>query len=101
VTSADFAFNGIIGIDPSIQDCGSGCTTLVGNPGWYFDCASTRCTPTTVPLKQQVTNPVTIFESNNNGIILSMPKLLDSHMRFSADLNRPSTQLLSFAFEKF
>src|SRR5579871_3698662 len=38
-----FGANGILGVGPFIQDCGSGCT--VGGNGVYFTCPTTACTP--------------------------------------------------------
>ncbi|MHB8483114.1 MAG: DUF3443 family protein [Nitrospiria bacterium] len=45
------------------------------DPGPYFSCRSTSCTGTTVPLPEQVQNPVFLLPVDNNGIILSFPSV--------------------------
>jgi hypothetical protein len=71
-TVAVFGANGILGVGPFIQDCGPGCT----QPGaaTYFICtSSTACTDTGMPLAMQLTNPVTAFATDNNGVIIELP----------------------------
>ncbi len=74
-TVATFGANGILGIGPFIQDCGSGCATQAsGSP--YYVCtstASTSCTPTTVAVTAQVSNPVASFTTDNNGVAIVLP----------------------------
>lgn len=66
--------NGILGVGPLVQDCGSPCTqTGSANPGLYYVCAGTTCTVTTVALAQQVQNPVASFATDNNGVIVELP----------------------------
>jgi hypothetical protein len=66
--------NGILGVGPLVQDCGTPCTqTGSGNPGLYYVCAGTACTVTTVALAQQVQNPVAAFTTDNNGVIVQLP----------------------------
>ncbi|MGC2477910.1 MAG: DUF3443 domain-containing protein [Candidatus Sulfotelmatobacter sp.] len=66
--------NGILGVGPFAQDCGSQCA-LIGNsnPGWYYSCSSGSCQTTPVTLTQQVQNPVALFATDNNGVILELP----------------------------
>jgi hypothetical protein len=70
--------NGILGIGPNTADCGSACasTALTGH---YYDCTTaTNCTPVTLPIAQQVTNPVARFPTDNNGVIVQLPPVPDS-----------------------
>jgi hypothetical protein len=73
-TIAAFGANGILGIGVFDQDCGTGCATTVDN-GLYYTCSSTLCQPTAVPLAQQVTNPVSLFATDNNGSIIVLPSV--------------------------
>jgi hypothetical protein len=68
--------NGILGVGPLVQDCGSQCMqTGKANPGLYYDCAGNSCTVTTEALAQQVQNPVAAFATDNNGVIVELPSL--------------------------
>lgn len=70
------AANGILGIGPAVQDCGSQCMqTGSANPGLYYDCAGSTCTITTEGLAQQVQNPVAAFATDNNGVIVELSSL--------------------------
>jgi hypothetical protein len=76
-TVAAFGANGIIGIGVFAQDCGSDCTTIVDNQ-LYYDCTtgSVQCEPTTVPsLASEVTNPIALFPTDNNGVIIQLPSV--------------------------
>jgi hypothetical protein len=65
--------NGILGIGARSQDCGSACTSS-GVAGYYYDCTNAAsCSSTTAQLSQQVTNPVSRFATDNNGIIVQLP----------------------------
>lgn len=67
--------NGILGVGPLVQDCGSQCTqTGSANPGLYYDCAGSTCTVTSQALAQQVQNPVAGFATDNNGVIVELPQ---------------------------
>ena len=67
--------NGILGVGPEAQDCGSACVSGTPPPV-YFACSSgTTCTATLVPLAQQITNPVVKFATDNNGVIMEMQAL--------------------------
>jgi Protein of unknown function (DUF3443)/Putative Ig domain len=66
--------NGILGVGTSAQDCGSACTTGgPSNPGLYYTCPSSGCTVTTESLVKQVVNPVALFATDNNGVIVELP----------------------------
>ncbi|AOJ08470.1 DUF3443 domain-containing protein [Burkholderia mayonis] len=72
-TAADLGANGILGIGPAPYDCGANCvtSTLYSN---YYACpnGNSSCQVTTVPLAQQVANPVPRFAADNNGVIVAM-----------------------------
>jgi Protein of unknown function (DUF3443) len=73
-TVADFGANGILGIGVFAQDCGSFCVTNAGS-ALYYSCTSTACIPTTVPLANQVPNPITKFAVDNNGTFIQLPSV--------------------------
>jgi len=71
--------NGILGVGLGAQDCGGACALPAGsgskNPDWYYECPSSGCVPmpTGEALAQQVVNPVALFPSDNNGVIVELP----------------------------
>jgi hypothetical protein len=66
--------NGILGVGTNVQDCGSACTTTgPSNPGLYYTCPSSGCAVTTESLVKQVVNPVALFATDNNGVIVELP----------------------------
>ena len=67
----DIGANGFIGVSYQIQDCGADCAQILDN-GFYYSCTASSCTPTTEALASQVTNPVTFFAADNNGVILQL-----------------------------
>ena len=71
---ANAGFNGILGVGLLAQDCGPGCVTSSAN-GFYFSCAGTACTGTTMALTSQVTNPVALLPHDNNGVVLELPSI--------------------------
>ncbi|MFM0181822.1 DUF3443 domain-containing protein [Paraburkholderia aspalathi] len=73
-TASDLGANGILGIGTAPNDCGATCSTpsTAANYSNYFTCG-TSCTRATVPLNQQVANPVANFTADNNGVIVQMP----------------------------
>jgi len=86
-TPALLGANGILGIGPEPTDC-----TVVGKnlcdgslqstpPNVYYSCPSKGClatdNPVVVPVIKQVTNPVTLFANDNNGVLLQMPAVTD------------------------
>jgi len=65
-------FNGILGIGLFAQDCGSDC--ISDNTLGYFSCDGSTCTSTTVPLSNQIQNPVSMLSNDyNNGVIVRLP----------------------------
>jgi hypothetical protein len=71
-TLNDLGANGILGIGLFRQDCGQECVVST-SPGFYFACSASGCQPTLEPLAQQLQNPVWLFASDNNGVIVELP----------------------------
>jgi hypothetical protein len=72
-TVAAFRANGVLGVGPFAQDCGTVCVQNV-IPAAYYACNATgTCQEISVSLAQQVPNPVTFFAQDNNGVIISLP----------------------------
>ncbi|MFI5090156.1 MAG: DUF3443 domain-containing protein [Terriglobales bacterium] len=67
--------NGLLGVGSFIQDCGAACVSSTA-PGYYYSCpTATTCAGATVPLAQQVPNPVAMFASDNNGVLIQLPAI--------------------------
>jgi Protein of unknown function (DUF3443) len=78
-TVADFGANGVLGVGPFREDCGPACAFEAVSPPVYYTCdAGGACQPRTLPLIQQVANPVARFSSDNNGTILDLPEVTSS-----------------------
>jgi Protein of unknown function (DUF3443) len=73
-TAQALGANGLLGVGLAAPDCGSACTqTGNANPGLYYACPSSGCAVTTEAVAQQVQNPVTMFATDNNGVIVELP----------------------------
>ena len=67
--------NGILGIGNFVQDCGSACVGTAISAA-YYTCSggsAGTCSPTAVPLAQQVTQPIARLPSDNNGSMIQFP----------------------------
>ncbi|MDB5947131.1 MAG: hypothetical protein JWQ33_2157 [Ramlibacter sp.] len=69
---ASLGANGILGVGMPVQDCGTVCVSST-SPRLYYACTSTGCATTVVPRELQLTNPVSAFAVNNNGLALTLP----------------------------
>ncbi len=79
-TQASLGTNGILGVGPEPVDCGLACDPNGGNQfpptGFYYLCSSgVACQPAFVPVNQQLVNPVALFATDNNGVIVQLPAL--------------------------
>jgi hypothetical protein len=75
-TVAQFGANGLLGVGIFAQDCGPSCQTAGSASdaySSYYACTASSCQPTgTGTLTAQVTNPVTLFATDNNGVIITL-----------------------------
>ena len=65
--------NGILGVGNFQQDCGTACSTGTPPTAAYYSCPTSGCVPSLVSLTQQVQNPVGLFATDNNGVIVELP----------------------------
>ena len=79
-TVAALAANGILGVGVFLEDCGSFCTTGVPSAGAapYYVCsgaggAGPSCTATTVALADQISNPIGLLATDNDGLQIQLP----------------------------
>ncbi len=78
-TVAALGANGLIGVGVFRQDCGSACAGSVSTvPTVYFSCPSSGCVLASVPLGNQLQNPVWMFAQDNNGLLISLPSVPDT-----------------------
>ena len=73
-TVMDFGANGLLGVGLFLQDCGNACAQAAV-PGGYYTCPPAGCVPTKVAVAQQLQNPVAMFSSDNNGVIVQLPAI--------------------------
>ncbi|MFM0647999.1 DUF3443 domain-containing protein [Paraburkholderia bryophila] len=78
LTVASLRSNGILGVGLFAADCGAGCVNAA-LPRWYYRCdANGACVASAQALAQQVTNPVSRFALDNNGVVIDLPAIADS-----------------------
>jgi hypothetical protein len=73
-TVTAFGANGLLGVGLFMQDCGSACAQFAVS-GVYYTCPTSGCQPTQVALAQQLQNPVGMFSTDNNGVLIQLPTL--------------------------
>jgi len=75
-----FNANGVLGVGVFAQDCGQACVNATAPLALYYGCsAAGACTVENATLTEQVTNPVTMFAADNNGIIVNLPNLVNAN----------------------
>jgi len=63
-TVSTFGANGILGVGAFVQD-----------DGFYYTCPSGVCSQIEPSLAQEVANPVALFATDNNGVIVELPSV--------------------------
>ncbi len=71
-TVAEFGANGVLGIGNFLQDCGAACAGTI-EPATYYICPGGTCSGTALPVANQLQNPVSLFSTDNNGVMISLP----------------------------
>lgn len=75
-----FDANGVLGVGVFAQDCGAACVGAAAPLALYYGCtAAGACTAENIALAEQVTNPVTMFAVDNNGVIVKLPNLQNAN----------------------
>jgi Protein of unknown function (DUF3443) len=75
-----FGANGVFGLGVFPQDCGAACVNPATPLALYYGCTTAgACTAENVALASQVTNPVAMFATDNNGVIVSLPNLQNAN----------------------
>ena len=75
-TLDDLGANGILGLSVFKDDCGPACASNgSSNPGFYYACPSSGCVVLAQPLARQLQNPVWLFASDNNGVMIQLPSV--------------------------
>jgi hypothetical protein len=86
-TLANLRANGILGVGLFAQDCGEACvSTGASNPNLYYECPASGCVVVGEALSQQVANPVALFSSDNNGVIIELPAAPNPEATLSGSL---------------
>jgi len=73
-TVIDFGANGLLGVGLFAQDCGSDCAQGA-LPGAYYSCPTSACQPVQIAIDKQLQNPVALFATDNNGVIVELPSV--------------------------
>ncbi len=75
-----FGANGVLGLGVLLQDCGESCASGAAAGSSYYGCtAAGSCTAENLALGSQVTNPVALFATDNNGLIVKLPNLANAN----------------------
>ncbi|HWG06182.1 MAG TPA: DUF3443 family protein [Beijerinckiaceae bacterium] len=74
-TGTTLGGNGVLGTAPMRTDCGQNCATTITQQ--YFSCRGTTCSAITLPISQQLVNPIHALPFDNNGLIVRLPAVPD------------------------
>ena len=85
--------NGILGIGNEPTDCfhegASPCDPSAGGspfPAAYYTCNGSTCNPAFIAKANQVANPVALFPTDNNGVIVELPTASGNEVAMSGSL---------------
>jgi Protein of unknown function (DUF3443) len=86
--------NGLLGIGVEPTDCfyagASVCdpSSGISSPpyGAYYTCSGNTCSPAFIATANQVTNPIVLFATDNNGLIVELPSASTSAATLSGNL---------------
>jgi Protein of unknown function (DUF3443) len=68
--------NGVLGVGLFREDCGPACVASgSSNPGVYYACPAAGCRIVAQSLARQLQNPVSLFTTDNNGVLLQFPSV--------------------------
>ena len=77
---SDYGANGLLGVGVLAQDCGPACVSATTPLSIYYGCTPAgACTAENIALTQQVTNPVAMFLTDKNGVIVNLPNLVNAN----------------------
>ena len=74
-SASAFDANGVLGVGVFLQDCGTACAADASEDIYYTCSASGSCLSTTLPTADQLANPVALFATDNNGVLLQLPAI--------------------------
>jgi hypothetical protein len=75
-----FGANGVLGLGVLIHDCGQSCVAPAAPLEFYYGCTSAGvCTAENMALVDQVANAAAMFASDNNGIVINLPNLVNAN----------------------
>jgi len=80
-TVSSLGATGVLGIGVFRQDCGEACARPLRPPKIYYACGASDCEVTSVPVANQLQNPVWLFTQDNNGFLLSLPAVPETGAR--------------------
>ena len=86
--------NGILGVGSEPTDCyfegGSVCSPTSGLASApypaYYTCSGSSCSPAFISSTNQVTNPVVLFPTDNNGVIVELPAVAGNAVSINGSL---------------
>ena len=89
-SQASLGANGILGVGSEPTDCGSVCAPGSGlssppSPA-YYTCSGDSCSPAFIATADQVTNPVVLLPTDNNGVIVELPSVSGSAASITGSL---------------
>jgi hypothetical protein len=93
-SQASLGANGILGVGSEPTDCyydgGSVCSPTSGlsSPPYpaYYTCSGSTCGPAFITTANQVANPVVLFPTDNNGVIVELPSVSGSAASINGSL---------------